>query len=116
MTPNRLLGLSGWIYALLGVFFIFSSPWVAEIAEVPLDGALIGITAFLSAACFFLAYSAFRIRFGTNSQKKWFAVSAGFFLGSMAGLGGWALGIVLAVPLTVAVLGMRDILWRKNEG
>lgn len=96
MTPNRLLGLSGWIYGLLGFFFLFSSPWVAKSAGVPLDGLVIGTTVFLAAVCFFLAYSAFRARFGTYSQKKRFAVSAGIFCGGMAGLGGWTLGVVLA--------------------
>ncbi len=99
----------------MGLFSLFSSPWAAKGAGLPLDGVVIGVMVFLAAVCFFLAYSAFRARFGTNSEKKRFAVIGGFFCGSMAGLGGWTLGVVLAIPLTVGVLGMRDILWKTNE-
>ena len=115
MTPNRLFILSGWMYTVMGVSLLFSSPWVAKSAERPLDGVLIGTTVFLAAICFYLGYSAFRARLGTNSQKRRFAFFAGYFCGGMAGLGGWTLGVILAIPLMVGVLGMRDILWKANE-
>jgi hypothetical protein len=100
--------LSAGLYGAIGLSFILVLPWMSHFTNRQLDSTTISVALVLSMICAYFSYAALKVRAGTAGQKKRFAIAAAFFCGTMGAIAGWFMGIILGVPLFIALLGMKE--------
>jgi len=114
MSKSAVL-LGAILYGVVGLLFIIVLPWMPRFTNHPLDSTTITIAVSLSFFCLLLSYLAYKVQSGSKTQQIRFALFAGCCCGFLAGVGGWFIGVLLGVPLFVALLGMKEF-WRAGHG
>jgi hypothetical protein len=112
MKSGGLFLVSAFLYVMLALVLMLAANKNA--GQAP--GRNVPAIAFsLAAICLLFAYGSLRMRRGSLVQRRNFCIAGGISCGVMSALTGWGVGVVFAIPLLFAVLGVPDF-WKSRQG